>query len=129
MSTFYLIHVSCALLSISGFALRGHWMLTDNPRLQHRASKTLPHVLDTLLLGSAAAILFQWGASPFAMPWLSAKIVALLVYIGLGMVALRFGRSRRVRATAWLLAMLSAAYIVSVAVTKSPWGFALPLVA
>ena len=129
MSTLYLVHVSCALFSILGFALRGYWMLTDNPRLQHGASKTLPHLLDTLLLGSAVAILFQWGASPFAMPWLSAKIMALLVYIGLGMVALRFGRSRRARATAWLLAMLSAAYIVSVAVTKSPWGFALPLVA
>jgi uncharacterized membrane protein SirB2 len=127
MSTLYLVHVSCALLSISGFALRGYWMLTQDPRLQHRAAKTLPHVLDTLLLGSAVAILFQWGVSPFALPWLTAKIIALLVYIGLGMVALRFGSTRRVRVGAWLLALLSAGYIVSVALSKSAWGFALPL--
>jgi uncharacterized membrane protein SirB2 len=55
--------------------------------------------------------------------WLSAKIIALLVYIGLGMVALRFGKSRKTRVNAWLLALLTAVYIISVAYSKSPLGF------
>ena len=117
-----LAHVASALLSISGFTLRGYWMLTGSALLQRRLVKVLPHVIDTVLLGSAVGMLLLWQAGPLQLPWLIAKIVGLIVYIGLGMVALRFGRTRRVRATAFVLALLTAAYILSVAYSKSPWG-------
>lgn len=117
-----LLHASCALLSISGFALRGYWMLSGNPCLRSRPARVLPHILDTLLLASAIGMLVIWQANPFEFAWLSAKIAALLCYIGLGMVAFRFGRSRRVRVTAFALALLVVAYIVAVAFSKSPWG-------
>ena len=118
-----LIHISCALVSIAGFALRGYWMAVDNPLLQHRVAKVLPHVVDTLLLGSALALLFVLHLSPLTQPWLSAKIIALLLYIGLGMVALRFGQSKKIKVCAYLLALLTAGYMVSVAYSKSPLGF------
>ena len=117
-----LLHAGSALLSISGFALRGYWMLTGNPRLRSRPARVLPHILDTLLLASAIGMLVIWQANPFEFAWLSAKIAALLCYIGLGMVAFRFGKTRRVRAIAWGMALLVAAYIVAVAFSKSPWG-------
>jgi uncharacterized membrane protein SirB2 len=117
-----LLHVTAAVLSISGFALRGYWMLTDNPRLRLRTTRVLPHILDTLLLASAIGMLFIWRVNPLTLSWLSAKIVALLCYIGLGMVAFRFGKTRRVRAIAFGTALLTAAYIVSVAFAKSPLG-------
>ena len=115
-------HVSSALLSIGGFALRGYWMLTDNPLLQRRLTRVLPHIIDTLLLGSAIGLLLVWQTDPLQLPWLIAKIVGLLLYIGLGMVALRFGKTRRQRATAFGLALLTAAYILAVAYSKSPLG-------
>ena len=117
-----LLHASSALLSISGFALRGYWMLTGNPRLRARPTRVLPHILDTLLLASAIGMLVIWQANPFEFAWLSAKIAALLCYIGLGMVAFRFGKTRRVRVTTFGMALLTAAYIIAVAFTKSPWG-------
>jgi uncharacterized membrane protein SirB2 len=116
------LHVASALLSISGFALRGYWMISDNPRLRSRLTRILPHLLDTLLLGSAIGMLVLWQANPFKLPWLVAKIIALLVYITLGMVAFRFGKTRRVRTAAFGMALLTAIYIVVVAVTKSPLG-------
>ena len=122
MSFLYLLHVSCALISITGFALRGYWMLTSNPILATRSWKTVPHIVDTLLLLSAIAMLMQWGIWPVEQHWLMAKIVALVVYIGLGMMALRFGNTPRQKARAYVLALLTAAYIVTVALTKSPWG-------
>ena len=61
--------------------------------------------------------------TPLASSWLAAKLLALVVYIGLGMVALRVGRNRRVRIVAWLLGLASAGYIVSVALHRNPWGF------
>ena len=115
-----LLHMSCAFLSIGGFTLRGYWMLTDNSRLRLRATRVLPHMVDTLLLGSAIGMLVIWQVNPLSLNWLSAKIIALLVYIGLGMVAFRFGATRRLRQVAFGLALLTAAYIVAVAYTKSP---------
>ena len=117
------IHVTCAFASIAGFALRGYWMAVDNPLLQHRVVKVLPHVIDTLLLGAALALLIVLHLSPLTQPWLGTNIIALLLYIGLGMVALRFGRSKGVRVSAWLLALLTAVFMVSVAYSKSPLGF------
>jgi uncharacterized membrane protein SirB2 len=116
------LHMLCAVLSIAGFTLRGYWMLREDPRLQQRLSKVLPHIVDTLLLLSAIGMLVIWHVSPFAVSWLTAKVVALLLYIGLGMVALRFGKTRRVKITAWILALLVAIYIFAGAYTKSPLG-------
>lgn len=119
-----LLHMSCAFLSIGGFTLRGYWMVTDDPRLRRRATRVLPHLLDTLLLGSAIGMLMIWQVNPFSLNWLSAKIIALLLYIGLGMVAFRFGRTRQIQLVAFGLALLTAAYIVAVAYTKSPLAVA-----
>ena len=117
------IHVACALLSISGFMLRGILMLRDSAMLQMRLIKIAPHIIDTLLLGSAIWLAVQYGLSPGDNPWLLAKIVALLVYIGLGTVALKRGKTKQIRFVAWLAALLVFAYIVAVAVTKSPLVF------
>ena len=118
-----ILHVGCAFFSVGGFALRGYWMLTGNPLLRRRPVRILPHVVDTLLLASAVGMLALWRLSPLQADWLLAKIFALLVYIALGMVALRFGRTRLVRVSAWLAAMTTAAYILSVAYSKNPLGF------
>ncbi len=117
------LHMSCAWLSICGFALRSYWMLSGNPLLQRRLAKVLPHVIDTVLLGSAIAMLQQLRLWPTEAPWLFAKLVALLLYIGLGMIALRFGQTRSRRAAAVCAALLTAAYILSVAYSKSALGF------
>ncbi len=117
------IHVLSATASIGGFILRGYWMFTASTLLDRRGAKILPHIIDTILLGSAVGMLLIWHSSPFSTGWLSAKVIALLAYIGLGMVALRFGKTRRVRTWCWLMALVVAAYIVSVALTKSAQGF------
>ena len=116
------VHVSCAFLSIAGFTLRGYWMISEDPRLRSRLTRVLPHLLDTLLLGSAIGMLLVWRTNPLVIGWLSAKIAALLLYIGLGMVAFRFGRTPKVRIAAFAMALLTAFYIVTVAYTKSSRG-------
>ncbi len=113
------IHVGCALLSISGFTIRGILMMRESAMLQKRLFKIAPHIIDTLLLGSAIWMAVQYGLSPGDNPWLMAKIIALLVYIGLGTVALKRGKTKQVRIIAWLAALSVFAYIVAVAVTKS----------
>jgi len=117
------IHLSSVVLSFAGFFIRGIWMLQDSAKLKQRWVKTTPHIIDTFLLASAVILAVQWQLSPLQHPWLMAKIIALLVYIGAGMIALRFGRSRNERLAAWLFGLLTFLYIVSVALSKSVLGW------
>lgn len=123
MATVKIIHVVCALLSISGFVGRGILMIQESALLTARWLKIAPHVVDTLLLVSAIVLASQWGLAAFDMPWLWAKVIALLLYIGLGVVALRAGRTRAMRISAWVAAIAVFAYIVSVAISKNPLPF------
>jgi uncharacterized membrane protein SirB2 len=80
-----------------------------------------PHVIDTVLLASALWLAWQLGTDG-TRGWLWAKVIALGAYIALGTVALKRGRTRRVRVNAFAAALATFGYIVSVAVTKSPLG-------
>lgn len=115
-----LIHVSCVALSYSLFVLRGVWMLRDSTMLRRGWVRIAPHVVDTLLLASAILLCLQLRLYPGADPWLTAKVLALVVYIALGTVALRRGRSKRTRLGAWLAAQGAYFYMVAVALTHSP---------
>ena len=114
------VHVSSALLSIFGFVLRGTWMLQGSPRLQARAARILPHIVDTVLLVSAIALAVRSTQYPLGQAWLTAKVLALLAYIALGSIALKYGKTRRVRVLSFCLAVVVFAYIVLVAMTRSP---------
>jgi uncharacterized membrane protein SirB2 len=118
-----LVHVSAVTLSLAGFVARGVGMLGGAAWVKSRAAKTLPHVVDTVLIVSAIALAWMLRVTPTNAPWLGAKIAGLLAYIALGMVALRFGRTKEVRAAAWVAALATFGYIVSVAITKDPRGF------
>ena len=116
------IHMAAVALSVTGFVGRGIGAFAGARWVRSRVAKTLPHVVDSVLLLSAIALAWLLRLDPLSTPWLMAKIVGLLVYIVLGMVALRPGRPWPVRATAWVLALLTFGYIVSVAITKNPAG-------
>ncbi|HRP97425.1 MAG TPA: SirB2 family protein [Rhodocyclaceae bacterium] len=120
------LHMLFVVLSISGFLLRGVWMVSGSALLEHRITRTLPHVIDSLLLLTAIALSVMIAQYPFVAGWVTAKVLGLVAYILLGVVALRRGPTMAVRVTALLAAALTYAWIVSVAVTKSPSGF-LPL--
>ncbi|HEX9626985.1 MAG TPA: SirB2 family protein [Acidiferrobacterales bacterium] len=119
MSTLTLIHVGAALASILGFFGRGLWMIQDSPRRRERWVRILPHVVDTVLLGSAIALAVRIHQYPGVHAWLTAKVAALLIYIVLGSIALKRGRTKSQRVIAWVGAMLVFAYIVGVARTRS----------
>jgi uncharacterized membrane protein SirB2 len=118
-----LIHRSAVALSISGFFVRGLGALGDAAWVNSRAAKTLPHIVDSVLLLSALTLAWMLRLHPGNAPWILAKIVGLVVYIGLGMLALKPGRPGGLRAAAWIAALAVFGWIVSVALTKNPQGF------
>lgn len=116
------LHIGTATLSISLFVLRGAWMLRAPERLARRWVRIAPHVIDTVLLASALWLAFALGAEG-TRGWLWVKVVALVAYIALGSIALKRGRTRGVRIAAFAAAVVTFAYIASVALAKSPLGF------
>lgn len=117
------LHVTCVVLSATGFLLRGAWMLVGSDLLRHRLTRILPHVVDSLLLGSALGLAVMIEQYPFVASWVTAKVVGLLGYIVLGTIALKRGRTVRVRLTAFVAAIAVFGWIVSVALTKNPAGY------
>lgn len=109
------LHVSMAGLSIAGFVLRGVWAWRRPDLLARKPTRILPHVVDTLLLLAAVGLLFAYGWNPFAFDWLLAKVVLLVVYIGLGLVALKPWYGAGVRVPAFLAAVGVFAWIVLIA--------------
>ncbi|MCG6951561.1 MAG: SirB2 family protein [Betaproteobacteria bacterium] len=116
------IHVGCVVVSLAGFATRGALMLSGSRWLTARFVRIAPHVVDTLLLASALWLCWLLGQYPFVQGWLTAKVLGLLAYIGLGTLALRRGRTKPVRAAALAGAVLAAGYVVAVALTRDPRG-------
>lgn len=114
------LHMTLAVLSGALFLLRGLWMLAESRRLEQRWVRIAPHAVDTLLLASAIGLAVWSSQYPGQSPWLTAKLVALVAYIGLGTVALKRGRTRQVRALAFAGALACFGYILAVAVTKNP---------
>ena len=114
------VHAATALVSILGFLLRGYWMLSANPALKARLTRILPHVVDTLFLVSGILLLVQLGGGTLTSAWMLCKIAGLVVYIVLGTVAIKRGKTRSIRTMALAAALLVFAYIYGVALSKSP---------
>ena len=112
------VHIATVHLTLILFLLRAFWMLRASPRLQDRWIRVLPHANDTVLLGAAIAMLVVAEMNPLQQPWLLAKIVGLMAYIGLGTVALKRGKTRAIRIKALIAAVGVFGYIMAVAITK-----------
>ncbi|MBB4843030.1 putative membrane protein SirB2 [Paucibacter oligotrophus] len=117
------LHQSLVTLSIAGFAARGLGSLNGAAWVGRPLAKRLPHLVDSLLLLSALALLWMLQLNPLSSPWLLAKLLGLLLYIGLGVLALQARRPAWQRTLAFAAALATVGWMVSVAISKSPWGF------
>lgn len=119
-STLKTIHVGFAILTISGFMLRGFWMLTRDSKLDHVIVRVLPHVVDTAFLITGIWLVMLLRLKFMNQGWLLAKLAALVLYIVLGVIALRRGPTMKIRAAAFIAACACFAYIVGAALNKTP---------
>jgi len=126
MATWYLqilwTHIGCVIASGSLFFVRGCMMLAELPTANHIALRRISVVIDSLLLGAAITLTTIIHQYPFVQAWLTVKLALLVVYIVLGVFALRRGRTRAIRATCFAAAMIVFLFIVSVARAHDPLG-------
>jgi uncharacterized membrane protein SirB2 len=115
------LHITCVVISIALFILRGALQLQEKPWRHRMSLRIAPHVVDTLLLGSALWLAFSIHQYPFVNSWLTAKVMVLFVYILLAKQAL--GEHTQHRLAYFNSALFSVTYIVGVAISHSPtWG-------
>lgn len=114
-------HMTFAVISICLFMLRASWSVMESPQLQRRWVKIVPHLNDTLLLSCAIYLMTASGQYPFAQGWLTAKLLALFAYIGVGTFAIKRGKTAGSRLLFSLMAVAIFCYIFAVAITHSPW--------
>lgn len=126
MSQYYLalrhVHIACAVLTIALFVLRGGLMIAESRWLQTPVLRYLPHVIDTVLLSTALMLLGIVHQYPFVHGWLTVKVVLLVVYIVLGSIAIKRGRTRPVRIAAFVAALATVGFIYTVARAHHPLG-------
>ncbi|MFZ0107581.1 MAG: SirB2 family protein [Thiobacillus sp.] len=117
------LHLATIVITLALFVLRGVWMMMDSPRLQARWARIVPHINDTLLLASGIALAVLMQQYPLVHGWLTAKLFALIAYIVLGTLALRRGKTKAQRVTAWIAALLVFGYMLAVARAHDPLPF------
>ncbi|ROS05189.1 putative membrane protein SirB2 [Sinobacterium caligoides] len=115
------LHMTLALLSIIGFILRGVLLATGSGLMQKKLLKIAPHIIDTILLITAIGLMVTINSYPFYnASWLSAKLIALIGYIGFGIIAFKAGRPIATRVVTFFAALGCVGYILAVAITKNP---------
>lgn len=120
------LHLVTVWITVTLFLLRFYWLRRGSPLLTRRWVRILPHVNDTLLLLSGVALVMITHFYPFTpqASWLTEKLLAVIIYIALGFVALsRRPRTDRTRWIAFLVALIALVTIITLALTKMPlWG-------
>ena len=117
------IHVTFVVLTVLFFVLRGFWMMLDSSLLKKVWVRILSASIDTVLLVSAIVQAMTISQYPFIDHWLTAKVLALIIYIVLGSVAFSYGKTKTIRVSAWLAALTCFGYIAAVALTRNPTIF------
>lgn len=115
-------HIWCVIASGTVFFIRGCLMLVDKPIANHAVFRRLSVLIDTTLLTAAILLTIIIHQYPFVQAWLTVKVLLLLVYIGLGVFALRRGKTRTSRTTYFVAAMLVFLFIVTVARSHNSMG-------
>lgn len=123
-----LVHIACVILSGSLFFIRGSLLLSGFRIGDHTVLRYLSYAIDTTLLTAALMLVTLLQQYPFVNAWLTVKVLLLVLYIALGVFALRRGKSRAVRARCFVAALFVYGYIVSVAYFHDPYGALLLLI-
>ncbi len=117
------IHMTAAGLSFLGFLIRGYWMMTNSKMLHVKPVKILPHIIDTLLLGAAIYLVVVSHQYPFVVNWLTAKLLLLVVYIVAGTIAIKPGKTKKKKITAFLIAVVAIISMFAIASIKPALSF------
>jgi uncharacterized membrane protein SirB2 len=116
------VHIACALASGSLFAVRGAAVLSGARWPLALPVRWLSYAIDTTLLTAALMLLTILPWAMFANGWLATKLALIVVYVVLATFALRRARTRKSRAGFYVAALVTFAFIISIAIAHHSLG-------
>lgn len=116
-------HIGLVLASGGLFALRGTAALAGMRWPLAVPVRYLSYTIDTALLTAALMLLVVLRLNPFATGWLGVKLLLLVAYVVLGVLALKRARTRAGRALCLAAALAAFGFMYSVARAHHPLGF------
>ena len=118
------VHVATIIVSGMLFLLRGSLVLAGKERIAMLAPlRFLSYGIDTVLLSAALMLLTILPHAMFANGWLTVKLALVVVYIALGSLALKLGRTARARTIAFVAALAVYLSIIAIARSHDPMGW------
>ena len=115
-----LLHVGTVFASGTLFLLRGLAVQGSAAWGMARPVRYLSYGIDVVLLAAALTLLAMLPAAVFANGWLWVKLSLLVAYVGLGTVALKRGRTARIRAACFVAALFVFACMYVIARAHDP---------
>jgi uncharacterized membrane protein SirB2 len=116
------VHVAAVLASGTIFLLRGLAVQANASWPMAAPMRYLSYGIDTVLLTAALMLLTILPGAVYANGWLTVKLTLLVVYIVLGTVALKRGRTRKVRLVSFVAALAVYGSIIAIARLHHPLG-------
>lgn len=116
-----LVHVMAILCSGALFLLRGSSALAGLRWPMVAPVRYLSYTIDTVLLTAAMMLLTILPGALFANGWLLVKVVLVVTYVVLGVLAMRCA-DKRVRIATFVLALLTYGQIYWIARAHHPLG-------
>ncbi len=118
------VHVATVIVSGTLFMLRGSLVLAGKERIAMLAPlRFLSYGIDTVLLSAALMLLTILPHAMFANGWLAVKLALVVVYVVLGSLALKLGRTARTRTISFVAALAVYFIIIAIARTHDPMGW------
>ena len=115
-------HLGFVAASLLLFGLRGGMTLLAGRPLVRPLWRRLPPVVDSLLLACGIGLAVLLRLDPLRTPWLRVKLLCVLGYILLGVLAFRLPGPKSLKRALFLGALLLFGFIVSIALTHDPRG-------
>ena len=116
------VHIAAVIASGLLFLVRGGAVQLGASWAMAAPLRYLSYTIDTVLLTAALMLAVIIQQFPFVQGWLTAKVLLLVVYVVLGSFALKRGRTRAVRTSCWIAALLVYLFIASIARAHNPLG-------
>ncbi|QSX29165.1 SirB2 family protein [Shewanella cyperi] len=122
METFYSmypavkhLHLTLIGVSVLFFMVRFVMKMRESALLERKLFKVAPHVIDTFLLLSGLTLCLLIKQYPFVDTWLTEKIMAVVAYILLAIMAMKSNRGKLFRSFAFLGALAWVVYAAKMA--------------
>lgn len=122
------IHTLLAFTTIIFFFIRGFWLFMESDMIQKKWVRISPHVIDTSLLLLGLVLAGMIKLSPAQNPWFTEKMIAVVIYIFLGIMTFRLFRKGKKSAAivCFILAAACFGYVLTMAFTKNAMFIGLP---